>query len=288
MERVEGKREGFLKKYLHTRILQIWFFYINTSQTWNITEHFLVNFKWNVVVFNCNCSVLVPVWLSSHLQQLAPAAASLHLCCDSRLVHRTAGLYRVSAGPSAADAGSIRAKKESPLTHSPAGKSIGGLKPSSHWPSVPPQASARHHWCKFQLNQEPPAASSVLSPLQPGGSGEHRPAISAGAQFKNHTHPLFWPAARHGTLPAQCGVCPAPFESGGAGNVEDLRCQCGELTFVQIHLASFSQEQQTNLKSPVLSPKRNIINFALVIPIRSAMVGNKIQIQLALTFSSWL
>lgn len=36
-----------------------------------------------------------------------PDAASPHLCCDSRLVHQTAGPLQASADPSAADEGSV-------------------------------------------------------------------------------------------------------------------------------------------------------------------------------------
>lgn len=51
--------------------------------------------------------MVVPVWLASHLQLSVPGAASPLLCCDSRLVHQTAGPPRASADPSAADAGSV-------------------------------------------------------------------------------------------------------------------------------------------------------------------------------------
>lgn len=53
-------------------------------------------------------SVAVPVWPVSRLQLSAPAAASPLPCCDSRLVHQTAGPHRASANPGAADAGSVR------------------------------------------------------------------------------------------------------------------------------------------------------------------------------------
>lgn len=53
-------------------------------------------------------SVVIPVWLVSHLQLLTPAAAFPLLCCGNRLVHQTASPPRASADPSEAGAGSVR------------------------------------------------------------------------------------------------------------------------------------------------------------------------------------
>lgn len=178
----------------------------------------------------------------SHLQRSTPAAASPLLCCDSRLSHQTAGPCRVSADPSAADAGSIREGKKinkNNYWHTRREeKRVARLKALSNWPSVPPPACGQQHWCRFQLNRELPAASSVLSLLESGGSDEHGPTIIL-LYFKNCPYPLFWPAAQRDTVPARWEVCPGPFGPGGDENVEELRHCCEELTFVQIRFPYF-------------------------------------------------
>lgn len=155
--------------------------------------------------FKCIFFVFVPVWLFSHLQRSVRGAASLLRCCDSRLVHRTAGPHRVSSGPNAADTSSSSKNKKSLLTHSCWGERIARLKPNRNRPAAPPPACGQQRWCRFQLDQELPAASSASSPLRWKGSGERRPVVDTlcrGVQTVLTLHS----SQQLGATPVQLGV----------------------------------------------------------------------------------